>query len=146
MRDALKWAERSYFKKALISRSFTVSRRLISSSSRLDSNCLWVRTGLVPPVATCLWSSGHSLGLRHKRKGWRSTENNIYLGALVKTRLTPFSFSFFVSKLVDVATDQRWCQSGLGVGFQRIMSFMSLKALIWDLGFQFIATESLCHS
>lgn len=28
------------FQKALLSRSFTVSLRLISSSSRLDSNCL----------------------------------------------------------------------------------------------------------
>lgn len=89
MCGALKWAERSYFKNALFSRSFMVLLRLISSSSRLDSNCLWVRTGLVPPVATCLWSSGHSLGLRYKRMGWRPAENNIYPGALVETSLTP---------------------------------------------------------
>lgn len=77
------------FQKALLSPSFAASLRLISSSSRLDSNCLWVRTGLVPPVTTCLWSSGHSLRLRHRRRGWRPAENNIYPGALVKTRVTP---------------------------------------------------------
>lgn len=128
------------FQKALLSRSFTVSLRLMSSSSRLDSNCLWVRTGLDPPVATCLWSSGHSLGLRHKRKGWRPAENNIYPAALVKTRLTPIlclslCLSWWVlSSIKDV---QEWAGSGYWVlstvikgSYLRMKGFYSLPPSI----------------
>lgn len=116
------------FQRAPLSRSFMVSLRLISSSSRLDSNCLWVRTGLVPPVATCLCSSGHSLGLRHKRKGWRPPENNIYPGALVRTSPTPILCLSLCRRWWVLSQNKDPSVSGWLQGFLSMRSLPSLMA------------------
>lgn len=130
------------FQIALLLQSFMVSLRLISSSSSLDSNCLWVWTGLVPPVATCLWLSGDSLGLGHLRKGWRPPENNIYLGALVKTWLTPFFFVLFVL-VSGFTTDQRCLIVGWKWVFKKLCLGCHWKLFLESWSFSLLPPESL---